>query len=210
MMAATNHIQNPQKSDHNTVTSKDMTPQERVLVGRLYGAWERKCLKRADFLDLLLEAGYEIPASTLFDWKTRAQTPASCTPNSQIVGRPSALSSEETKIVIGYALLQNDAGNVVSLESIRTIISEKLKKAVSTATVHRLLGSAGFSSRLARSSCGGFTVDTMKLAEIYSGWVIARHSDRVFDRDCSQIASIDFTFTRHTTCRTRTYVPAGR
>lgn len=209
-MAATNHIQQPQKLEHSTATSKDMTPQERVLVGRLYGAWERKGLKRADFLDLLLEAGYEIPTSTLFDWKTRAQTPASHTPNTQTVGRPSVLSPEESKIVIGYALLQNDAGNVVSLESIKTTISEKLKKAISTATVHRILGNAGFSSRLARSGCGGFTVDTMKLAEIYSSWVIARHSDGVFDRDRSQIASIDFTFTRHTTSRTRTYVPAGR
>jgi len=186
-----------------------MSEDARLLVGGLFSVWRRRGNKTRDFQGLLEEAGYHIQVRNLSRWRRVFEDPRPPTTISVSVGRAAVLEPAETKVVVGHVLARNFANEIVSLETVRTYIRERLGKKVSPSTVSRLLHDSGFSSRTAQQRSAGFRADLGKMAEIMFSWLISQRAMGSFDVEKSLFGTMDFTYTSHRTTRAKTFSPIG-
>jgi len=154
--------ENGSNSEGECADDERLSEDARLLLGALFSAWRRRGEKTSDFQGLLKEAGYLIPVRNLSRWRRIAEDPRPPTIPHQSVGRAAVLQPAEIKVVVGHVLAQNLANEIVSLETVRTFVLERLGKKVSPSTVSRLLHDSGFSSRTAQQKSAGFRADLGK------------------------------------------------
>ena len=182
----------------------------RNTIGRLYAAWSKDGKKPRYFEDLLKKAGYRVNRPSLNNWRSAVVKGGDPVGRYKNCGRKSLLSTELHRVVVGSVLAENARGEVVSARSVAQLADDKVGVKMSEESARLLIRRSGFSSRLARRSTSGMETDIGKLGEMYSKWLREAHASGFLQLHPSKIGSIDFTFTRQTTTRWKTYAPRGR
>ena len=166
--------------------------------------------KTGEFEELLKEAGYDIPRSTLYCWSKAIGTTGALTITPGRGAHPGALDGEKGQIVLGYCFAENLAGHVVSLSSTIQFIQTNLHVSLSEATVSRFFAENEVSSKVAQMKSAGTSTNFEEMARIYSSWIAQQNRDGLIPSDLGLLGSIDFTYTKHSGEVIKTYSMTGR
>jgi len=171
---------------------------------------EKAKQKTREFEELLKEAGYDIPKSTLYGWSRTIETTEALAINPGRGPHLAALDGEKGQIVLGYCFAENLAGRVVSLSSTVQFIQAKLHVSLSEATVSRFFAENDVSSKVAQMKSAGTSANFEEMAKFYSSWISQQNRDGLIPQDLGLFGSIDFTYTKHSGEVIKTYSMTGR
>lgn len=186
--------------------STELSTGQRELIARLVGPLEARGIPRAVFRDVLAEAEITVPKSSLDRWVQAHAATGSIFTAEKASGAAPLLDHEQSEIVAGWVLSQNDSNQIVSLASFSKFCAGAFGVEIGQTTAHDYLHALGFSSKVAQVKTSGFTVDADGLAKMMFEW--KRERQRAGDLK-GLVASVDFTFTGHRTDRRLTYAPTG-
>ena len=186
--------------------STDLSTGQRELIARLVGPLEARGISRSALRDILAEAEFTVPKSSLDRWGRSHLVTGAIFTTEKATGAVPLLDKEQCEIAAGWVLFQNDSNQVVSLASFSTFCESAFGVDMPRSSAHEYLHSLGFSSKVSQVKTSGFTVDVDTLSKMMFDWTQERH--RLGDLQ-GLVASVDFTFTGHRTDRRLSYAPAG-
>ena len=185
-------------------------PSKRELIMELYSAWKQLSWKPADF-DMLLEtAGYHIPRRTLNRGVGAIGKTDDTTAGTEKRGRKQLFQPSQAEIVVGHAMSLVCSGKVVNPADLSVFAFEQFEIKPSQQTMVRLLCEYGFTGRTAQRMASMEACDTGEMADLYAKWLNKQRELGMIPTDLSLLGSIDFTHTKHTTSKLKTYAPKGR
>lgn len=196
-------------NDNLTYTSTVLHSSVRECLTDLYIAWKAQGNKRKEFLDLLDQAGYNVPPRTLSNWVSQKRSTGAALSNDKETGREKLLTEEQQKLICGYVLDRNNKNKEVHLYTVSNFISNNFNIKISNSTILRYLHQLGFSNRAMQTKKYGFSIDQDKLVDIAYLWLTEYKNNAIFTTPRRQLCSIDFTYTGHRTDRRTTYSKPG-
>jgi transposase len=156
---------------------------------------------------ILLDAGYDVPESTLRGWKTRKMKNGSAFSEFGSPGRTPLLDALQHSYVVGFVLSQNAAKKKVNRQTVLTFIKEKLGVNMSIQTVGNVLRDAGFVFKVGKKDSASASPNEWSIN-------ITTAEDFLNDikRDKSigrNFYNIDSTYTSHYSDDKRTFSASG-
>ena len=166
-------------------------------------------MKTGDFQRFLEQSGVRVSRQSLNNWNHAILENTEPVKKYESVGRPGFLTETESRSLVGGVLEKNEQGLPVTAKTIVSMAKEDVGIAMSSNSAHSFLVRHGLSSRLAKRSSNGYKLKNSQLAIILSRWIRENRESGLLSHATCEIGSIDCTFTRHTTTRTRTFSVKG-
>lgn len=152
---------------------------------------------RAVVQQVMSKAGLHVPERTQRRWINQTQAVGFAVHTASSSGRPTLLSPDHKKLVLGFIANAIDSNNPVNNKEVQDFICNKLGVSVSHNTVCRLTKELGFSSQRPRLRTAGYPLLIKDLAPLYLDFITETAHPMFAKLERSQIASIDFTYTTH-------------
>lgn len=186
--------------------STELSTGQREVITRLVEPLEARGISRATFRDILAEVGITVSKPSLDRWIHAHISNASIFTAEKGSGAPPLLDEEQREIAAGWVLFQNDANQMVSVNSFSNFCADAFGVPLSQGTSFNYLHALGFSSKISQIKNSGFTLDVDALSKMMFDW---KYERQLAGDLKGLLASIDFTFTGHRTDRRLSYAPAG-
>jgi hypothetical protein len=187
-----------------------LSREERELICKLRGGWLELGWKSGDFELLLRTSGLHVPSRTLRHWTQCSQDPVPSCSSPVEMGRPRLLDQERASIVLGYCLSRIRSNAVVNLQHVVDFVHASFDIQMTSSTALNYLREFNLSSRVAQVKSQAKLLESDELSKVYSDWIREQRKADMIPSDLSLLGSIDFTYTKHTTTRVRTYTVKGR
>ena len=141
---------------------------ERKALGKLYTAWRDMGKKRSEFQALLKTAGYKVTVRTLNNWRMASAKKMNIGISPQKIGRPRIMSRKMERVVTGYIIAQNEAGEIVTSQSVREFCRNRLGRNMSLPTVRAYMRKNHITLRTTRRVK---VLSSNELAGMYRCWL---------------------------------------
>ena len=174
------------------------------MIGRLANAWSVAGKSRATFLNFVRKAGYEVKKTTVKRWADRASEFKSAISEEKLSGAKRILDEDNTRLLVGHILYQNEQNQVVNAASLQIFCKEMLGiKDISQQTLRNNYKEQGFSIKLMQTKANGFYISSPKLCAIALDW-LNLHGNDLTCLSPNMLCSIDITYTSHRNRRVHT------
>jgi transposase len=152
-------------SEKRKYQSTVLSTDQRELIARLVGPLEARGLSRSVFRDILADAKFSVPKSSLDRWVHAYAMTGSIFMVEKASGAAPLLDDEQCEIAAGWVLSQNDLNQLVSIASFSKFCASAFGVKLGQTTAHDYLHALGFSSKVSQAKTSGFKIDTDALAK---------------------------------------------
>ena len=203
------HSWSEDEDDGPRYTTATVPPDVRVFFARVAPALKEAGVSYKRQLEIANNAGYPIKDRSFRRHRHKVELGEAPLSVDKKSGRHVSLLGRQERVFVGWVLHENDANNIVDLDSCQEFLRETFGLDLAQTTIRNYLLQNGFTSHRMRHRTAGFYLDLDQQASLYAADVSRFWGLGLKDMDPSCVVCIDSSSLGWRLHAPRSYTPKG-